>query len=128
MKSVAATGNASIELFQIDIPDPGLEELELRLEAHALAGRASRQWLGLRRPAVAHARPGRVLADRLRLARGEARLNAHRSSRRRSTASASTSCTSARRPDALPLLVTHGWPGSVAEFLDVIGPLTDPAE
>lgn len=29
-------------------------------------------------------------------------------------------------PDALPLLLTHGWPGSVAEFLDVIGPLTDP--
>lgn len=29
-------------------------------------------------------------------------------------------------PDALPLIVTHGWPGSVAEFLRVIGPLTDP--
>lgn len=29
--------------------------------------------------------------------------------------------------DALPLVMTHGWPGSVAEFLDVIGPLTDPA-
>jgi epoxide hydrolase len=29
-------------------------------------------------------------------------------------------------PDALPLLVTHGWPGSVVEFLDVVGPLTDP--
>jgi pimeloyl-ACP methyl ester carboxylesterase len=27
---------------------------------------------------------------------------------------------------ALPLLLTHGWPGTVAEFLDVIGPLTDP--
>jgi pimeloyl-ACP methyl ester carboxylesterase len=30
------------------------------------------------------------------------------------------------RPDALPLLLTHGWPGSVVEFLDVIPPLTDP--
>src|SRR5690242_12656810 len=29
-------------------------------------------------------------------------------------------------PEALPLLLTHGWPGSVVEFLDVIGPLTDP--
>jgi pimeloyl-ACP methyl ester carboxylesterase len=28
--------------------------------------------------------------------------------------------------DALPLVITHGWPGSVVEFLDVIGPLTDP--
>jgi pimeloyl-ACP methyl ester carboxylesterase len=29
-------------------------------------------------------------------------------------------------PDALPLVITHGWPGSVVEFLDVLGPLTDP--
>jgi epoxide hydrolase len=29
-------------------------------------------------------------------------------------------------PDAVPLILTHGWPGSVAEFLDVIEPLTDP--
>ncbi len=28
--------------------------------------------------------------------------------------------------DALPLIMTHGWPGSVAEFLEIIGPLTDP--
>ncbi|MCR6481785.1 epoxide hydrolase [Amycolatopsis sp. OK19-0408] len=30
-------------------------------------------------------------------------------------------------PGALPLVLTHGWPGSVLEFLDVLGPLTDPA-
>jgi len=29
-------------------------------------------------------------------------------------------------PDALPLIMTHGWPGSVIEFNKVIGPLTDP--
>ena len=29
-------------------------------------------------------------------------------------------------PDAFPLVLTHGWPGSVVEFLDVIGPLADP--
>jgi pimeloyl-ACP methyl ester carboxylesterase len=28
--------------------------------------------------------------------------------------------------DAMPLVLTHGWPGSVVEFLGVIGPLTDP--
>ena len=28
--------------------------------------------------------------------------------------------------DALPLLLVHGWPGSVVEFLDVLGPLRDP--
>jgi epoxide hydrolase len=30
-------------------------------------------------------------------------------------------------PDALPLILTHGWPGSIVEFMEVIGPLTDPA-
>ena len=30
------------------------------------------------------------------------------------------------RDDALPLVMTHGWPGSVVEFLEVIGPLADP--
>ena len=31
-----------------------------------------------------------------------------------------------RHEDALPLIITHGWPGSVIEMLEVIGPLTDP--
>src|SRR5262245_20912551 len=31
-----------------------------------------------------------------------------------------------RHADALPLIITHGWPGSVIEMLGVIGPLTDP--
>jgi pimeloyl-ACP methyl ester carboxylesterase len=29
-------------------------------------------------------------------------------------------------PDAMPLIMTHGWPGSVIELLDSIGPLTEP--
>jgi hypothetical protein len=29
-------------------------------------------------------------------------------------------------PDALPLIMTHGWPGSIVELLKTIGPLTDP--
>ncbi|KUN18087.1 epoxide hydrolase [Streptomyces corchorusii] len=31
-----------------------------------------------------------------------------------------------RHPDALPVILNHGWPGSFVEFLDTIGPLTDP--
>ncbi|MEU4107420.1 epoxide hydrolase family protein [Streptomyces sp. NPDC027717] len=29
-------------------------------------------------------------------------------------------------PDAIPLIITHGWPGSFAEFDRIVGPLTDP--
>jgi pimeloyl-ACP methyl ester carboxylesterase len=31
-----------------------------------------------------------------------------------------------KHENAMPLLLTHGWPGSIIEFLKVIGPLTDP--
>ena len=31
-------------------------------------------------------------------------------------------------PNALPLIITHGWPGSVYEFHKIIGPLVDPAD
>ena len=38
-----------------------------------------------------------------------------------------TFCMSARRmTNALPIIITHGWPGSVIEFLEVIDPLTNP--
>lgn len=31
-----------------------------------------------------------------------------------------------KNPGALPLVLTHGWPGSITEFLKLVGPLTDP--
>ena len=31
-----------------------------------------------------------------------------------------------KHENALPMIITHGWPGSVLEMLDIIGPLTDP--
>jgi pimeloyl-ACP methyl ester carboxylesterase len=31
-----------------------------------------------------------------------------------------------KNPNAMPLILTHGWPGSIVEFLKVTGPLTDP--
>ena len=31
-----------------------------------------------------------------------------------------------RHENALPIIITHGWPGSIIEMLNVIGPLSDP--
>ena len=31
-----------------------------------------------------------------------------------------------KHPNALPVIITHGWPGSIIEQLKIIGPLTDP--
>ncbi|HEX9514743.1 MAG TPA: epoxide hydrolase [Streptosporangiaceae bacterium] len=33
---------------------------------------------------------------------------------------------SSPEPDAMPLIMTHGWPGSIVEFINIIGPLTNP--
>jgi len=33
-----------------------------------------------------------------------------------------------RHPNAMPLIMTHGWPGSVMELLETVGPLTDPTK
>jgi pimeloyl-ACP methyl ester carboxylesterase len=33
-----------------------------------------------------------------------------------------------RHPSAMPLIMTHGWPGSVIELLETVGPLTDPTK
>ena len=72
----------------------------------------------------------RALGRRLRLAAGRGRAERATSScgscptAGRPTGSASRCSTRRRRePDALPLVLTHGWPGSVVEFLDVIEPL-----
>lgn len=31
-----------------------------------------------------------------------------------------------KHPNALPIIITHGWPGSIIEFMQIIAPLTDP--
>src|SRR5262249_39438051 len=31
-----------------------------------------------------------------------------------------------KHENALPLIITHGWPGSIIEMLNIVGPLTDP--
>ena len=72
------------------------------------------------------------LGRRLRLAATEARLNAWPQVRVTvagggpDTLGIHALHARSPHPDALPLVLTHGWPGSVVEFLDVLGPLVDP--
>ena len=119
----------NIKQFRIDIPDAELSELELRLERtrwpDELPGSG---WdYGVPQTLV------RDLVDYWRTGYDwraeEARLNAHpqfMTDDRRPAAC--TSCTfDRRRRTRFRCCLLHGWPGSVAEFLDVIGPLSDPA-
>ncbi|GAA2431871.1 epoxide hydrolase family protein [Streptomyces macrosporus] len=118
---------ACVEDFRIVVPEAVLEDLRARLE------RTRWPWTT---PAVGWGRgvPVDYLRELVRYWRDgydwrawEARLNAF--------AQGVTDLDGQRvhflhvrspEPDALPLLLTHGWPGSVVEFVEVVGPLTDP--
>ncbi|WP_344864145.1 epoxide hydrolase N-terminal domain-containing protein [Planomonospora alba] len=56
----------------------------------------------------------------------EARLNAHPQYTTIDGANVHFLHVRSTEPGALPLVPSHGWPGSVAEYLDVLGPLSDP--
>ena len=123
----AAQSDTSIRPFRIDVPDTVLADLKARLKSPRIPEPLKGEGWDLGtdtaylRDLVAYWR------DRFDWRAAERRLNAmeqftttidglrihfvHRKS---------------KHPNAFPLLVTHGWPGSIAEFTKIIGPLTDP--
>ncbi|HEX5400843.1 MAG TPA: epoxide hydrolase [Pseudonocardiaceae bacterium] len=113
--------------FQIDIPDADIEDLRRRLANTrwpvplADDGWARGVPVGYLRELAAYWRDGfdwRV---------AEARLNAHpQFVTEIDGQNIHFLHVTSTEPTATPLLISHGWPGSVAEFLNVIGPLTDP--
>jgi len=122
-----APGDESIRPFRIDVPQTVLDDLDDRL--------ARTRWPD-ELPGVGwdYGVPLdylRDLAEHWRTSYDwpaqEARLNAHpQSTTTIDGQNIHFLHVRSAQPDALPLLLTHGWPGSVAEFLDIIGPLTDP--
>jgi epoxide hydrolase len=123
----AGDGNAHIEPFRIDVPEAELEDLRSRLEhtrwPDELPGTG---WdygvpLDYVRELVDYWRTGYNWREQ------EARLNAFEQ-HRTTIDGQRLHFLHVRSPEAgaLPLVMIHGWPGSVAEFMDVIGPLTDP--
>ena len=130
VRTVPAMSTEDIRPFRIEIPQADLDDLRRPPGPHPLGRRAARRRRWARGvPTGVPAGAGRPLGRRLRLARR--------------TRPGSTSCPQfvttidgqdihflhvrSPEPDALPLVLTHGWPGSVVEFLDVIGPAHRPA-
>ena len=117
----------AIEKFQIDIDDALLEDLRRRLAQTRLPDQIEGSgW--------EYGIPGDYLRELVDYWRDEydwraqeARLNELSHFRTRIDGQ-SIHFIHARsaQPDALPLLITHGWPGSVVEFLDVVPRLTQP--
>src|SRR4030095_15765422 len=117
-----------VEPFRIAVPDAVLPDLPERLAPTRLSGEISDSgWtygtaLAYLRELVAHG------YERYDWRAAEAALNAFPQWKAR-VGDLGLHFTHARAtgPRPMPLIITHGWPGSVAEFAKIIGPLTDPA-
>ena len=119
--------DTSIRPFRIDAPDEDLAELRRRIAATRLPSKEL----------VADRSQGAQLATIQELARYweheydwrrcEARLNAlPQFTTEIEQLNIHFIHVKSRHENALPLIMTHGWPGSVIELLETIGPLTDP--
>jgi epoxide hydrolase len=122
-----ATTDADIRPFRVDIPEDDLDELEARLARVRWPDELpNAEWsYGVPRDYVGelveHWRAGYDWRAH------ESRLNAHEQFTT-TIDGQPIHFLHVRSPeaDALPLICTHGWPMSVFEYLDLIGPLTDP--
>jgi epoxide hydrolase len=122
-----STERAELRPFRAELPQSGIDDLQGRLGRvrwpDELPGVAWRYGVPLdyTRQLVEHWRNGFDWRDQ------EARLNAHPQFTT-TIDGQPVHFIHARspEPDALPLICTHGWPMSVFEYLDLIGPLSDP--
>jgi pimeloyl-ACP methyl ester carboxylesterase len=126
MSSTVET-TSEIRPFDVDIPDEELAELRRRI---ALVRWPSRELVTDRSQGVQLAtiqELARYWASDYDLRRIEARLNAlPQFTTEIDGVDIHFIHVKSPHADALPLIMTHGWPGSVIELLDVVGPLTDP--
>src|SRR5215813_12968956 len=120
-------GDATIRTFTVEIPDADLEDLRARVAATRFPERETVEDASQGVPLALMQDLARYWATEYDWRRCEARLNAlpnfvteidgldihfiHVRS---------------QHEDALPIVVCHGWPGSIVEQLKLIGPLTDP--
>jgi pimeloyl-ACP methyl ester carboxylesterase len=123
----ATQTGTDVRPFQVEIPEEELAELRRRIEATRLPSEEL----------VADRSQGVQLATIQELARYwtteydwrkcEARLNAlPQFTTQIDGADIHFIHVRSRHENALPLIMTHGWPGSVIELLETVGPLTDP--
>ena len=120
--------DTAVRPFTVSFPDEAIDDLRRRIAATRWPDRETVDDDSQGVPLATMQELARYWAHRLRLARG---------ARRGSTPSRNFITeidgldihfihVRSRHEDALPLIVTHGWPGSIIEQLKIIGPLTDP--
>jgi pimeloyl-ACP methyl ester carboxylesterase len=125
--STTAETAAGVRHFQVDVPQEKLDELRRRIDAARLPSKEL----------VDDRSQGVQLATIQELARywktdydwrkAQAKLNAlPQFTTEIDGVDIHFIHVKSQHEDALPLIMTHGWPGSVIELLEAVGPLTDP--
>ncbi len=118
---------AAVRPFRIDVPEEELTELRRRVTATRWPSRelVADRSQGVQLAAVQEL--ARYWATEYDWRRCEARLNAlPQFTTEIDGVDVHFLHVRSPHPDALPLVMTHGWPGSVVELLETVGPLTDP--
>lgn len=122
-----STANDAVRPFRVSIPDAALDDLQSRLRA---ARWPSKELVEDRSQGVQLATMrelARYWTNEYDWRRCEAQLNAFPHFKTNiDGVDIHFIHVRSRHENALPLIMTHGWPGSVIELLDTIGPLTDP--
>jgi pimeloyl-ACP methyl ester carboxylesterase len=127
MTAVREHAGSAVRPFQVEVPEEALDDLRRRLAATRWP---SREPVDDRSQGVQLATMQalvRYWATDYDWRRCEARLNALPQFRTEIDG-VDIHFLHVRSPhdDAMPLIMTHGWPGSVVELLETVGPLTDP--
>src|SRR5215211_4032123 len=126
MSTTVETAN-EIRPFRVDIPDEALEDLRRRIAAVRWP---SRELVADRSQSVQLATVqalARYWTSEYDWRKCEARLNAlSQFTTEIDGVEIHFIHVKSRHENALPLIMTHGWPGSVIELLETVGPLTDP--
>jgi hypothetical protein len=124
-----AADEHEIRPFRVRVPDADLADLKRRLTAtrwpdgETVADQSQGAQLATLRELV------RYWADGYDWRKGEAKLNAFPQFLTRiDGVDIHFIHVRSRHPNAMPLIITHGWPGSVFEQIKLVGPLTDPTK
>ena len=124
---MSTTVQTEIRPFHVDIPEEQIDDLRRRIEATRWP---SKELVEDRSQGVQLATTqelARYWTTDYDFARIEARLNAlPQFTTEIDGVDIHFIHVRSRHENALPLIMTHGWPGSVVELLDAVGPLTDP--
>jgi pimeloyl-ACP methyl ester carboxylesterase len=126
-EGAAAAEDSTIRPFRVSVPDEDLAELRRRIDATRWPERETVDDDSQGVPLATMQALARYWATDYNWRRCEAKLNAlPQFTTEIDGLDIHFIHVKSRHEDALPLIVTHGWPGSIIEQLKIIGPLTDP--